>query len=343
MRLVRFTLTAVVAAGALISAAGTASLSEEGPKAAIALPDGDAGIGFDDLRFAPTVGAVLVPGGRSGYLNLVDPKTGRVVSIGGFTKSASYGGGHDQGVTSADEGSEILFATDRTSGQLLLVDPGKATILSRTKLGGPPDYVRYVPARHEAWVTEPDSERIEIFRLQEGRIPTATSVAAIEVKGGPESLVIDSTRGRAYTHLWAGKTVSIDLAARKIVATWPNGCVGSRGIALDEPRGLLFTGCSEGKATVLSVSDGRSLSHASSGDGVDIIDFDASTRRLYLPGGKSATMAVFDVAADGTLSLRRTVPTAAGAHCVAAAPNGTAYVCDPKRGRLLGFNDPPGK
>ena len=73
------------------------------------------------------------------------------------------------------------------------------------------------------------------------------------------------------------------------------------------------------------------------GDGVDIIDYDAGSRRLFLPGGKSATMAIFDVSADGKLSLLRTVPTAEGSHCVAAAPKGTAFVCDPKKGRLLVF------
>ena len=45
--------------------------------------------------------------------------------------------------------------------------------------------------------------------------------------GGPESLVIDSSRERAYTHLWSGSTLAIDLKKRKILETWPNKCGGS--------------------------------------------------------------------------------------------------------------------
>jgi len=305
----------------------------------VTLPGGAPGIGFDDLRFAPSLGVVLVPAGRSGFLDLVDPSSGKVTSIPGFSEAKTWGGGHGQGVTSADEGAGLLFATDRTSGDLVVVDPKSSRIVSRTKLGGPPDYVRYVPATKELWVTEPDSERIEIFAFGNDGVPTARSVGVVPVQGGPESLAIDSKRGRAYAHLWDGATVAIDVARRSIVATWKNGCRGSRGIALDESRGQLFVGCAEGKAAVLSVADGHELSTESSGDGVDIIDYDAGSHRLFLPGGKSATMAIFDVSAEGKLSLVRVVPTVEGSHCVAAASDGAAYVCDPKKGRLLVFRD----
>ena len=58
----------------------------------------------------------------------------------------------------------------------------------------------------------------------------------------PESLVIDPSRKRAYAHLWKGATVAIDIPSRAIVATWPNGCSGSRGIDIDEKRGFVFVG-----------------------------------------------------------------------------------------------------
>jgi hypothetical protein len=60
-------------------------------------------------------------------------------------------------------------------------------------------------------------------------------------------------RERAFTHLWNGKTLAIDLRKRKIVERWSNGCMGSRGIALDENRGFLFAGCDEGRLSVLDV------------------------------------------------------------------------------------------
>jgi hypothetical protein len=149
---------------------------------------------------------------------------------------------------------------------------------------------------------------------------------------------VDGKRGRAYTHLWKGKTVAIDVKARSVTATWENGCTGSRGIALDESGRFLFAGCAEGKAVVLDTGTGKMLSSLAAGDGVDIIDYDATLSHLYLPGGKSATLAVLGVSREGQLSLLGTLPTAAGAHCVAAV-KGSVFVCDPKKGRLIVFRD----
>ena len=324
----RFPSAALLFLGAMASAA----------PAAIDIPGGSAGIGFDDLRFSASLGKILVPAGRTGRLALLDPATRTVTAVEGFSAKNDYGGGHDDGVTSADSGRGSVFTTDRTSGLLLVVDPARRRILSRSRLGGAPDYVRYVESSGEAWVTEPDSQRIEIFHLLAGIPPAAVHDAFLAVPGGPESLAVDLRRGRAYTHLWDGKTVSIDIKARKIAATWNNGCKGSRGIALDETRGFLFAGCAEGTAVVLDVGTGKVLSSARSGSGVDVIDYDPKLSHLYLPGAKSATMAVFDVSPAGKLSLLGTLPTAPGAHCVASDGNGNVFVCDPKKGRLLAFS-----
>jgi DNA-binding beta-propeller fold protein YncE len=261
-----------------------------------------------------------------------------VTAITGFSAKTEFSGGHDDGVTSADEGRGWIFATDRTSGLLDIVDPRSRRIVSSVKLGGPPDYVRFVPTTGELWVTEPGKETIEIFRLSAASPPVAAHEAFLSVPGGPESLVVDGKRGRGYTHLWKGKTVAIDVKARAITATWENGCTGSRGIALDEPGRFLFAGCAEGKAVVLDAGNGKVISSLASGDGVDIIDFDPKLSHLYLPGGKSATMAVLGVSSEGQLSMLGTLLTAAGAHCVAAA-NGSVFVCDPTKGRLIVFTD----
>src|SRR5262249_18725749 len=58
--------------------------------AAVTLPDGAPGIGFDDLRYSPTLDRVLAPAGRSGRLDLVDPSTLAVTSIAGLSVTADY-------------------------------------------------------------------------------------------------------------------------------------------------------------------------------------------------------------------------------------------------------------
>ncbi len=325
-------------AAAAIAPAALAVAQALPPPPAIPIPGGEGGVGFDDLRFSAALGRVIVPAGRTGSIVLVQPGEWRLTRIGGFAAKSDYGGGHDDGVTSADEGRGFLFAVDRTSERLAVVDPENGRVVSSARLAGSPDYVRFVETAGQVWVTEPDRERIEIFRL-EGNPPKPVHDDFLEVRGGPESLVIDDVRGRAYTNLWKGETVVLSTKNRGVLARWQNGCEGSRGIALDAERGFLFVGCAEGIGVALDAKSGKILGQSRAGNGIDIIDYSPSLRHLYLPGSKSATLAVVAVSATGGLSVLGEVPTAKGAHCVVADASGQIYVCDPSAGRLLVLRD----
>jgi hypothetical protein len=310
------------------------------PLTPLALPGGEGGVGFDDMLYAPGLGKVLVPAGRTGRLDLVDPANPKIESVEGFSASASASGGHGEGTTSADFGRGLIFASDRSRGVVVVVDVKAGRIVSSAKLKGGPDYVRWVEPLGEVWVTEPNKKAIEYFRLTAGSPPALESSGQLTVPDGPESLVIDAARRRAYTHTWKDETLVLDLKAHKLLERWKNGCEGSRGIALDEPHGFLFVGCDEGKAVTLDVAHGfKALGSAKAGKGVDIIAFAGKLKHLYVPGGDDATLTVMDVGADGKLSVVDTFTTAADSHCVAADDAGNAYVCDPKRGGLLVLHD----
>jgi len=272
-------------------------------------------------------------------LYLVDPDSQSVTSVGGFAAQSDYDGSHDNGTTSADAGRGLVFAIDRTKGRLDVIDPGAGTIVAGAPLLSTPDYVRYVAATGEVWVTELDQQQIEIFSLPSSGAPVPGSVSTIKVPGGPEALIVDGTRGRAYTNVFDGATVAVDVATHAVAGRWPNGCGSSRGLALDEQRGFIFVGCSEGKAAVLDAGTGMLLSTLSSGSGVDFISYSRELGHLYVPGSDSATMAVLAVSTAGKLSLIGTVGTTQGSHCVVADDRGRAFICDPDRGQLLLYTD----
>src|SRR5215510_3379166 len=329
-----------VAGTALLTIATAALASPQIAKPTkLALPGGEAGIGFDDLMFSSWLHRVLAPAGRTGKLDLIDPTTLKIESVAGFSADTDgFGGGHGEGTTSADSGGGFVFASDRSRTEVVLVDPKAMKVVAHQKLAGGPDYVRWVAPLSEVWVTEPGKKQIEFFALDKGAL---AHKGAIDVPGGPESLVIDATRGRAYTHTWEDASVAIDLKEHKEVARWKNGCKASRGIALDEKRALLFVGCDEGKATVLDLAqNGKKVAEATTGNGVDIIAYASSLGHLYVPGGVSATLTILGVGAGGKLDVLGSVAVAADSHCVAADDAGHAYVCDPKSGALLVVTDP---
>lgn len=330
----------VMCLGFIVGCQGNLPAATELTASPVSLPGGSAGIGFDDLLYSLQLKQVIVPAGRTGSLDLVDPQTLKVTTLNGFSAQNQFGGGHGEGTTSADFGKGYLFAIDRTAMRLDMVDPISKTILGFAAVASSPDYVRFVEATGEVWVTEPDHEQIEVFSLGSGTPPTLTAAGVIHVSGGPESLVIDPTRQQAYTHLWGGATVAIQLKTRALVSQWPNGCIGSRGIALDETHGFLFAGCVEGKVFVLDVEHGgQQLSNFSYGLGVDVISYNPKLSHLYLPAASSAMMAILGVSASGKLSLLGTVKTAQDAHCVTADDQGNVWVCDPSKGQLLLVKD----
>jgi len=330
--------------GALVVAALCSSPAVGAPVRAVRLSSGEGGIGFDDLGFSAQLRKVLVPAAGTGRIDLVDPDSLAIASaIGGA--ATPYSGGHDDGITSADSDGTRVFATDRTARRVLVVNPATGAILGSAALTGHPDYVRWVAATRELWVTEPDEERIELFSLGSDGAPHAAG--QVPIAGGPESLVIDQTSKRAFTHMWKGATLAVDVVKRAVVARWPNGCRGSRGIAYDQADGIVLAACAEGRLVALDANhEGRRLGSVVTGEGVDVIAYTASLRHVYVPAAAHADMTVVSLSPAGALRIVRVVPTAKGAHCVAADDRGHAWVCDPARGRLLLFEDAaqaPGK
>jgi DNA-binding beta-propeller fold protein YncE len=323
---------------ALLACATTSRAVTSRPGTSVSLPEGAPGIGFDDLRYSAALHRVLAPSGRSGRLNLVDPVSLRVTSIAGFSARTSYEGGHEDGPTSVAEAGSRLWVTDRTSRTLVSVDPQSRSLGKSAPLGHEPDYVRFVAATGELWITEPDAERIEIMRLTANG--TSSAAGTITVKNGPESLVVDERRGRAYTHRWKRSTLAIDVKTRAIVAEWPNGCSASRGIALDAARGFLFVACREGAVAVLDVAhDGHIVSTLRQGSGFDVIGYSQKLGHLYLAGGECGCWLILGVDSNGKLARLERGNAPAATHCATADDTGHFWVCDPKAGRLLRFDD----
>lgn len=336
MRVTALLLTVALVPAAAVAAPPPAAKPSQ-PIPSVAMPGGEAGVGFDDLRYSSTMDKLLVPSGRTGRLNLVDPDSLTVVSISGFSTLKTFNGGHDDGVTSVADGDGLLFAADRTTGKLSIVDPAARRIVAQTALSASPDYVRWVEAAHEIWVTEPDSERIEIFHLEREGAPQARRIARIEVPGGPESLVLDLKRGRAYTHADGGKTIALDLRTHAVVAEWAHGCEEATGLALDEEHGFLFVACGEGAIAAIDVTTGKSLGRVKVGGGIDIISYSPALGHVYVPSGETAKLAILGVSSTGSLSVLGTFPGTKDSHCVAA--KGKVFFADPAHGRLRVLKD----
>jgi len=314
------------------------------------LPNNKPGIGFDDLRYSPELKKLLVPAGRTGELDLVDPQSNEVTTISGFSASTGFTlGKHRVGSTSADYGGGKIFAIDNETKTVRVVDPTTNMITSSTMLTAAPDYVRWVETTRELWVTMPQNPgvtvptpEIEVLKVPDSGPPTHALNITFPASG-PEALSIDITRHRAYTNNGTGgHTYAIDLMTHAVVETWQNGCSGlTVDLELDEARGFLMVACASGRLAVLDVAHaGASLGEVTMvGMGVDVSAYNPALHHAYLAGQDSADLSIIAISAAGKPTLLGKVPTANGSQMVAADEFGNAWVGDPGAGRLLKVRD----
>src|SRR5829696_5693576 len=161
-----------------LSACGSGEHSSRVDPAAdvVSLPGAMRGIDFDDIVYSQRLGRVLVPARRSG-LYLVDPAAGAAKRVG-----------HVRNADSADEGRGLLFVLDRERRVIYVVDADSGRVVSSASTAGPGDYVRYVRATGELWVTEPAASPpgIEILALTDGAAPTPRHAGFVPLPGGAE-------------------------------------------------------------------------------------------------------------------------------------------------------------
>lgn len=332
----------VLAVSATAAVAGplTARRSDV-PPTIVRLANGGRGIGFDDLLYDRATNRLYVPGGRSGNLFEINPATARSsVLVSGFSTTTKFDGGHDFGVTSVSAGRGFLFATDRTTEKLSMIKLSTHSVVATAKLGASPDIVRYVAATNELWVTEPDSEQIEVFTGPSARTPRPRHVAYIPVPGGPEALVIDDAHGFAYTNAGA-QTMAIDLKQRTVGEGWTSGCKTPKELALDPTRDLAINACNEGGAYAVDLAHGRKVvGHIMTRGDVDFPGYSPSLRHLYISSGAAKTVSIIAVAANGALTLLGTVPGAPDSANAAADGGGHIWVPRPHTGDIMRITDP---
>jgi hypothetical protein len=347
------------------------------PVSVVNLPFDQSNISFDDISFDARMERVIVPAAETGMLALIDPVTQNIQLIQGFSKQTDPAN-PAIGTTSAVTARGMIFALDRTAKIIQVIDPGAGRIVSSAPLQDAPDYIRYVSATNELWVTERALQQIEVFPLDTQQPPNIGNPTVISVPNGPEALLIDRTRGLAFTNQpKIGTTAVIQVMTHHIIYEWGNGCSKARGMAIDEERGYLFVVCGEGKLVMMDINNnGLQITSQNYGGGLDFVAYNPTLKHVYLPSGNSAVVAIFQmietpiptptpglpqptaisvVGSEDVLatpipgpkvSLVRvgTADTALKARCITTDNHNNIWICDPNHAQLFLIHDtfPPG-
>jgi hypothetical protein len=319
---------------------------------AISLSLNQKNISFDEITYDSRLDRVLIPAAESGKLILVDPNNMTKRQISGFSAAPEKAGSPPGtvGTTSAVSIRGTIFAIDRAQNQIIAVSPDTGAVSGTTSLEATPDYIRFVSAKNEVWVTEAAAEQIETFNISSDTPPTLERSDAIKVPNGPVYLLIDRQHGLAFTNKpERGVTAVIQVNTHGIIAEWGNGCTKAHGMAIDEDHGYLFVACNEGKLVVMDINNnGHQVTSQNYGGSVDFVAYNPQLQHIYLPSAESAIVAVFrmkrNAANELTLQRLGTADTGLKARCVTSDAKNNIWLCDPLRGQLFFIPDtfPPG-
>ncbi len=295
----------------------------------VTLPASGDHIDFDDAAYTTDMQRVLIPARDSGVY-LVDPATGTATHV-------PYDGPAD----SVDADTSTLFVADRSHQQIRVIDPETGKVLSSVPTASTPDYVRYVRARHELWVSEPAGGGIQIFGLDaRAPAPILESAAFVPVPDGPEGLTLSRDGSTAYTHA-GSDLVTVDTATRRIVHRWDTGCEATHGFPrVDTADGFILASCAEdGRVVLLDRSDGSTLGDYSAGGGESLPAFSDATGHFYVrsdPGDKIVVL----IPSTSGLEAVADVEVPEVGHCLGAQAD-HYWTCDADGGRILVFTDAP--
>jgi len=314
------------------------------------LPAADGPVTLDYFAFDRARGKLWVPAGNTGRVDVIDGATDAITELRGFpaTEFTLRNKSVVLGPSSISIGDGVIYIGNRADASICPID---ATTLRRgpcyrmspaATLAVSPDGIAYIGTTKELWVTTgappvgvpPAKPSITI--LDAANPQSLAFSASLPLGGSAEGYAVDDQRGLFYTSLEGqGLTIAVDVRRRVIVARWQSGCMEPRGLALDRKRELLFVACPDRVHALDPTHDGRILGSLMTGDGLDNIDYAEELETLYAAASVAATLTIARVDDRGTLHRIAVVPTAKGARGVVADGRGSAYVADPRAGRLL--------
>jgi YVTN family beta-propeller protein len=306
---------------------------------AIALPGAPPdGVWLDYLAVDRGRHRVWVPAGGTGNTVVIDTKTQELRRVEKFptTEVERRGVKRMVGPSSATVGDGVVYVGNRGDSSVCAIDAATLARGGCVTIPSMPDGVVYVARTKEVWVTTPRDQSIVVLDVSTPATPKLAG--SFKLEGDPEGYAVDDGRGLFYTNLEdKDRTLRIDVATRKVTATWMPACGedGPRGLALDTKGQWLMLACPDHVEVLAAATDGRILSKLDTGAGVDNIDYLPESRALYVAAAGAATLTVARLDEAGTLKQTETRGTAKGARNAVAAADGTAYVADGPEGKIL--------
>ncbi len=204
-----------------------------------------------------------------------------------------------------------VFAAAAGSSQVVVIDAHRLEVVGRIRDGNV-DGLEYAPGVERLFVSDQSGGNCVAIDPA-----TSTVLRRIAVGGDVGNTRFDPATGRILVAVGSSnELVAIDPSALVVVGRWAlPGVEGAHGVAVDPSTATAFV-AGEGNATVaaFSLRDHEETALSQVGEGVDVLDVDPGTHRLFV-ASESGVVSVFDVS-GGRLDKLEQGFLAPGAHVV---------------------------
>jgi hypothetical protein len=184
-----------------------------------------------------------------------------------------------------------IYVTDGDAGALRIFDGKTFAPMGSVPLAKDADSIGYDPDRKNLYIVNGGKDAGQHFSLVSVVDTTAgTKIAEVRIEGETlEAMSLDVYRPRMYVNNRAQNQVAvIDRWKNTVVASWPVTLAKDNvAMALDEPHQRLFVGCRSGQVVVFDTNTGKELQAIPITKGIDDLQYDAASKRLYAIGGGS--------------------------------------------------------
>jgi DNA-binding beta-propeller fold protein YncE len=233
------------------------------------------------------------------------------------------------------EDLDRIYVTDGVDGALKIFDGATYQLIGSVSLSKDADAIGYEPSTKELYIVNGGGdEGLEYSLLSVVDTTSGKKTADIRIEGRTlEAMALDVFRPRLYLNNRARNRVTVvDRFKKAVLGEWPI-TLGKDNVAmaLDEAHQRLFVGCRSGHVVVFDTNTGAELQALSIPKGIDDLQYDPASKRLYAAGDGS--VAIFEQTDADSYTPLGESPTGPAAKTARLAPQINRYfVAAPQHG-----------
>jgi len=220
---------------------------------------------------------------RTDRVMVVDTGTGKLLGeVGGMKNIREI---------ALDDSGKFGYVTDPTdgsSGFVRVFDRSNFNVVASVPTGAVPNAIVFDPSSKSIFAFNSHSHTATMIDAATNQV-----TATIPLAGRPGSAIGDGAGAIFVTLPASGEIARIDVAARKVSATWQlTPCTGPNGLAIDSIRHQLFTACEDHKLVSVSTDTGEVVAIGDAPQNAGDIDFDAQHNLLFVADA-TGTLSIF--------------------------------------------------